>query len=32
VVRNMDEFYRAYPEVGPGDALYLPSENRIHIW
>jgi putative endopeptidase len=32
VVCNMDEFYHAYMEVGPDDALYRPSESRSQIW
>ena len=31
VVRNVDEFYATY-DVRPGDALYLPAEERVHIW
>lgn len=31
VVRNVDEFYATY-DVKPGDALYLPAEERVHIW
>jgi putative endopeptidase len=31
VVRNMDEWYEAF-DVQPGDALYLPPEERIRIW
>ena len=31
VVRNMDEWYRAF-NVKPGDAMYLPPEQRVHIW
>jgi putative endopeptidase len=31
VVRNMDAWYAAF-DVKPGDALYLPPEERIHIW
>ena len=31
IVRNMDEWYEAF-DVKPGDALYLPPEERVHIW
>lgn len=31
VVRNMPEFYRAF-DVNQGDALFLPSEQRVKIW
>jgi putative endopeptidase len=31
VVRNMDEWYAAF-NVQPGDALYLPPEERVKIW
>ena len=31
VVRNMDEWYKAFG-VKPGDAMYLPPEQRVHIW
>jgi putative endopeptidase len=31
VVRNMDAWYRAF-DVKPGDALFLPPENRARIW
>ena len=31
VVRNMDEWYKAF-DVKPGDAMYLPPEQRVHIW
>ena len=31
VVRNMDAFYEAF-DVRPGDALYLPPEERVRIW
>ena len=31
VVRNFDEWYEAF-DVQPGDALYLPPEQRIRIW
>ena len=31
VVRNMDAWYTAF-NVKPGDDLYLPPEQRIHIW
>ncbi|MCX7285764.1 MAG: M13 family peptidase [Novosphingobium sp.] len=31
IVRNFDEWYAAFG-VKPGDALYLPPEQRIRIW
>jgi putative endopeptidase len=31
VVRNIDAWYRAF-NVQPGDALYLPPEQRVRIW
>ncbi|RMG70012.1 MAG: M13 family peptidase, partial [Bacteroidetes bacterium] len=31
VVRNIPEFYEAF-DVQPGDALYLPPEERVKIW
>ncbi|GAB4516742.1 MAG: M13 family metallopeptidase [Amphiplicatus sp.] len=31
VVRNMDAWYEAF-DVQPGDALYLPPEERVQIW
>lgn len=31
VVRNMDAWYEAF-NVQPGDALYLPPEDRVRIW
>ncbi len=31
VVRNMDAWYKAF-DVQPGDKLYLPPEQRVHIW
>jgi putative endopeptidase len=31
IVRNFDEWYKAFG-VKPGDALYLPPEQRIRIW
>ena len=31
VVRNMDTFAEAF-DVQPGDALYLPPEERVRIW
>lgn len=31
VVRNMDAWYRAF-NVQPGDALYLPPEQRVRVW
>jgi putative endopeptidase len=31
IVRNVDAWYRAF-NVQPGDKLYLPPEQRVHIW
>ena len=31
VVRNVDAWYTAF-DVKPGDALYLPPDQRVHIW
>ena len=31
VVRNIDAWYEAF-DVKPGDALYLPPEERVRIW
>jgi len=31
VVRNIDAWYKAF-DVKPGDALYLPPEQRVRIW
>ena len=31
VVRNMDAWYKAF-NVQPGDRMYLPPEQRVHIW
>jgi putative endopeptidase len=31
VVRNFDPWYAAF-NVKPGDKLYLPPEQRVHIW
>jgi endothelin-converting enzyme/putative endopeptidase len=31
IVRNMDEWYAAFG-VKPGDALYLPPAERVHVW
>ncbi|WP_347302333.1 M13 family metallopeptidase [Croceibacterium sp. TMG7-5b_MA50] len=31
VVRNNDAWYKAF-DVQPGDELYLPPEQRVHIW
>ena len=30
-VRNIDAFYAAFG-VGPGDAMYVPPEQRVRIW
>ena len=31
IVRNFDEWYKAFG-VKPGDAMYLPPEQRVRIW
>lgn len=31
VVRNIDAWYTAF-DVKPGDKLYLPPDQRVHIW
>jgi endothelin-converting enzyme/putative endopeptidase len=31
VVRNVDAWYQAF-DIQPGDRLYLPPEQRVHIW
>jgi putative endopeptidase len=31
VVRNVDAWYAAF-DVKPGDKLYIPPEQRVHIW
>ena len=31
IVRNFDAWYKAF-NVKPGDALYLPPEQRVRIW
>jgi endothelin-converting enzyme/putative endopeptidase len=31
VVRNMDAWYKAF-NVQPGDKMYLPPDQRIHVW
>ena len=31
IVRNVDPWYAAF-DVKPGDALYLPPEQRVQIW
>ena len=31
VVRNVDAWYKAFG-VKPGDKMYLPPEQRVHIW
>jgi putative endopeptidase len=31
VVRNVDAWYQAF-DVKPGDKLYLPAAERVHIW
>jgi endothelin-converting enzyme/putative endopeptidase len=31
IVRNFDPWYAAF-DVKPGDKLYLPPKERVHIW
>lgn len=31
IVRNFDPWYKAF-NVRPGDKLYLPPEERVHVW
>ena len=31
VVRNVDAWYKAF-NVQPGDKMYLPTEQRVHVW
>ena len=31
IVRNFDPWYAAF-NVKPGDKLYLPPEQRVHVW
>lgn len=31
IVRNFDPWYRAF-DIKPGDRLYLPADQRVHIW
>jgi putative endopeptidase len=31
VLRNFEPWYKAFG-VKPGDKLYLPPEERVHIW
>ncbi|MDP5277759.1 M13 family metallopeptidase [Sphingomonas sp. DG1-23] len=31
IVRNVDAWYAAF-DIKPGDALYLPPDQRVHIW
>jgi putative endopeptidase len=31
VVRNVDAWYKAF-NVQPGETLYLPPEQRVHVW
>jgi endothelin-converting enzyme/putative endopeptidase len=31
IVRNIDAWYKAF-NIQPGDKLYLPPEQRVHIW
>ena len=32
VVQQFDEFYKTYPSVQPGTAMYVSPENRVSIW
>lgn len=31
IVRNFDPWYKAF-DVKPGDKLYLPPQDRVHVW
>lgn len=31
-VRNDDGWYQAFPQIKPGDAYYLPPEQRVRLW
>ncbi|HEX4738026.1 MAG TPA: M13 family metallopeptidase [Allosphingosinicella sp.] len=31
IVRNVDAWYKAF-DVKPGDKLYLPPDQRVHVW
>jgi len=31
IVRNFDPWYKAF-DVQPGDKLYLPPDQRVHVW
>jgi endothelin-converting enzyme/putative endopeptidase len=31
VVRNVDAWYKAF-NIQPGDKMYLPPEQRVHVW
>ena len=31
VVRNVDAWYKAF-NVQPGDKMYLPPDQRVHVW
>jgi endothelin-converting enzyme/putative endopeptidase len=31
IVRNLDAWYKAF-NVQPGDKMYLPPEQRVHVW
>jgi len=31
IVRNFDPWYAAF-DVKPGDKMYLPPEQRVHVW
>jgi len=32
VLKNTAAFYFAYPDVKPGDGMYLPPEKRVSVW
>jgi len=32
VVRNVDGWYAAFPDVKPADTYYTPPEQRVHLW
>jgi len=31
-VRNDDGWYQAFPQIKPGDAYYLPADQRVRLW
>jgi putative endopeptidase len=32
VVRNLDGWYEAFPEISKEDRYYLPPEKRVRLW